>query len=195
MRGVTALPKRKRLNHRGPLSVAVAGAWYFVTICAEGHRPWVMTKDPDAPMRFKDIAETILREARENHIRGVWRLSLLLIMPDHMHFIVNIPKYCGGHGVTALPDDGQAVGSAPRADRMPTLPSVVANFKHLLANRYGIRFQRDFWDTRLRDNAQYAEKFHYVCNNPVRKGLCRVARDWPFVIAFDKCTGEERSHR
>ena len=199
-----ALPVRKRLDHRGPLSVDVSGAWYFITICAEGHKPWVATKWPTGGMdgarsargadpteddhgravaprpptgvpSFDDIADVILREARENHIRGIWRLALFLVMPDHLHFIVHVPG------------DGRRGA--------PTLPKLVANFKHLLAARYGLRFQRDFWDTRLRDEAHYAEKFRYVCNNPVRKGLCAAARNWRPVIAFDRESGVERGHR
>ena len=49
-RGATALPVRKRLDHRGPLSIDVSGAWYFITICAEGHKPWVATKWPEYDM-------------------------------------------------------------------------------------------------------------------------------------------------
>lgn len=230
-----SLPVRKRLDHRGPLSIDVSGAWYFITICAEGHKPWVATKwpaggnvvrsnvddgravaprpltgdelargmdgtrsargaDPTEPTggeagddgravaprpptgvpTFDDIADVILREARENHVRGIWRLALFLVMPDHLHFIVHVP-------------DGGRRGA-------PTLPKLVANFKHLLAARYGLRFQRDFWDTRLRDEAHYAEKFRYVCNNPVRKGLCATARNWRPVIAFDRESGEKRGH-
>ena len=41
---VVGAPVRKRLDHRGPLSIDVSGAWYFITICAEGHKPWVATK-------------------------------------------------------------------------------------------------------------------------------------------------------
>ncbi len=99
----------------------------------------------------------------------------MLVMPDHLHFIVHVP-------------DGGAHGVRP-------LPRVVGDFKRLLTGRYGLRFQRDFWDTRLRDEAHYAEKFRYICNNPVRKGLCATARDWPYVIAFDRETGDERQHR
>ena len=40
--GHAALPVRKRLDHRGPLSIDVSAAWYFITICAEGHRPWLV---------------------------------------------------------------------------------------------------------------------------------------------------------
>ena len=75
------------------------------------------------------------------------------------------------------------------------LPRMVGDFKRLLTVRYGLRFQRDFWDTRLRDEAHFAEKFAYICHNPVRKGLCRAAREWPHVIAFDRVTGEERQHK
>ena len=196
-RGAAALPVRRRLDHRGPLSVVVSGAWYFITICAEGHKPWVATKwpagndvarsnaddgravaprPPTGVPSFDDIADVILREARENHVRGIWRLALFLVMPDHLHFIVHVPDGDGRRGA-------------------PTLPKLVANFKHLLAARYGLRFQRDFWDTRLRDEAHYAEKFRYICNNPVRKGLCGAARNWRPVIAFDRESGEERGHR
>ena len=45
---LATLPSRKRLNHRGPLSVDVSSAWYFITICADGHAPWVGSRVPRA---------------------------------------------------------------------------------------------------------------------------------------------------
>lgn len=56
-----AYPSRKRLNHRGPLSVDVASAWYFITICAKDHAPWSMRDDrvghddPIAPAELKKV--------------------------------------------------------------------------------------------------------------------------------------------
>ena len=44
--GRVTLPMRKRLNHRGPLSIDVSSAWYFVTLCADGHAPWVGSRVP-----------------------------------------------------------------------------------------------------------------------------------------------------
>ena len=35
------LPARKRLNHRGSLSIDVSSALYFITICAKDHAPWI----------------------------------------------------------------------------------------------------------------------------------------------------------
>ena len=178
----SAMPSRKRLDHRGPLLMDVSSAWYFITICAEWHRPWAM-RNPDGragaprtpkPPTFETIANLILQHAREYHEMGKWRLALFLVMPDHLHLIGHVQ--CGVRGA-------------------PALPRVIANWKHWLCTNYGIMFQENFWDTRLRDDAHYAEKFRYVCNNPVRKGLCATARDWRHVIAFNRETGDELAHK
>ena len=175
--GSSPMPSRKRLNHRGPLSIDISSAWYFITICAEGHRPWVCRDistvggDHRAPRSFDEFATLLLDEARFMHTAGKWFLSLMLIMPDHLHLIVHGPP-----------------GGRP-------LPLVIGDFKRYLTLHYGILFQRDFWDTRLRDDVHYAEKFRYICNNPVRKGLCATARDWRHVIAFNRETGDDLAHK
>ena len=186
--GHAALPVRKRLDHRGPLSIDVSAAWYFITICAEGHRPWVVdngraacphaaaSHQLNADVTFNEIARMILAAAEWYHEHGKWRLALFLVMPDHLHFIVRLPVGADGGGT-------------------PSLPGVMRHWKHYVSEHYGVLFQKDFWDTRLRDDAHLAEKFCYICNNPVRKGLCATARDWRYVIAFDRDTGVERNHK
>ena len=77
----------------------------------------------------------------------------------------------------------------------PSLPHVMQHWKHYVSEHFGVSFQKDFFDTRLRDDAHYAEKFRYICNNPVRKNLVPRAIDWSYVIAFDRETGLERPHR
>ena len=192
------LPQRKALNHRGPLSIDVSGAWYFITICADGHQAWCVDDGMGgrAARPLAAVADDLFSTVRHYVKIGKWRIALFLVMPDHLHFIVHVPcvggDESGGQG-SARPtgDESGGQGSA----RPTGLESVVADFKHAVARRCGLKFQRDFWDTRLRDDVHYAEKFNYICNNPVRKGLCRVAREWPHVIAFDRGSGEERQHR
>ena len=174
-------------------------------------------------MDFDSIAKAILSAARWYHEHGKWRLALFLVMPDHLHFIVHFPDGCdGGHagrvtlpggadvghaGRVTLPGGDEGGGHAGRvtlpggadvghAGRV-TLPmvAVIQRFKAYLTRTFGLRCQRDFFETRLRDDAHYDEKFRYVCNNPVRKGIVAVAREWPHVIAFDRCSGRERPHR
>jgi len=48
------------------------------------------------------------------------------------------------------------------------------------------RWQTDDWDTRMRFAEQFAEKWAYVVENPVRKGLVKQSADWPFQgVIFD----------
>jgi hypothetical protein len=42
------------------------------------------------------------------------------------------------------------------------------------------RWQSLKWDTRLRRSENYQEKWSYVRENPVRKGLIAKADDWPY---------------
>ena len=187
--GRVTLPARKRLNHRGPLSIDVSSAWYFITICADGHAPWVgsrVPRDRDSAvgsrvprdrnfeqMDFAAIADAILSAARWYHEHGKWFLALFLVMPDHLHFIAQFPSTCGHAGRVTLP-----------------MVSIIQQFKSYLVRTFGLRFQRDFFDTRLRDDAHFAEEYDYVLGNPVRKGLCAAPADWPYSIAFTR-DGEE----
>ena len=89
-------------------------------------------------------------------------------MPDHLHLIVNIPF--------------GAMGSS----RPTGLEYVIRDFKRSVSRLYGIRFQRDFFDTRLRDDAHFTEKYDYILSNPVRKGLCATKEEWPYSVAFTR---------
>ena len=41
------------------------------------------------------------------------------------------------------------------------------------------RWQKDCWDTQMRDLDHYTEKLSYVRMNPVRGGLAQEPEDWP----------------
>jgi len=172
-------PVRKPMNHTPPFHVNAADAWYFITICAAGYRPWSVTpvvggdhRAPrSSPRTFDDIARIILDEARFFHQRGKWFVAIMTIMPDHLHFIVHGPP-----------------GGRP-------LPLVIGDFKRYLSQQFGVSFQRDFFDTRLRDDEHYAEKWRYIVRNPVTRGLVASPREWPHVIAFNRETGDELPHR
>jgi putative transposase len=41
-------------------------------------------------------------------------------------------------------------------------------------------WQVDHWDTRLRHDESYEEKWIYVRNNPVRANLVKSSEEWPF---------------
>ena len=55
-------------------------------------------------------------------------------------------------------------------------------WKKYLARQHQVSWQRDFFDHRLRDHQEVLEKTSYIEMNPVRKGLCERAEDWPWII-------------
>jgi REP element-mobilizing transposase RayT len=42
-------------------------------------------------------------------------------------------------------------------------------------------WQRHFWDTQLRQGESYYEKWFYVRENPVRRGLVSDSTVWPYA--------------
>jgi hypothetical protein len=91
---------------------------------------------------------------------GQWWPRLVLFMPDHLHALMVFP---------AAQD----------------LPKVVRDWKRYTARNAGIRWQRDFFDHRIRNEQSLEEKWHYVAQNPVRAGLVVTPEDWPYVFGSD----------
>ena len=54
-------------------------------------------------------------------------------------------------------------------------------------------WQRDCWDRQLRTGESYTQKWEYVRNNPVRKGLVACADDWPYQGELNVLEWHERS--
>ena len=114
-------------------------------------------------MPFLAVAEKILDAARFYHEHGRWFLYLFLVMPDHLHMLANF-----------LSGNGKATCGA---------------WKGFLRKTAGIRFQSDCFEHRIRNEHEFAEKWHYIRENPVRKGLVDMPDKWPYWLAFDSLTG------
>jgi len=106
------------------------------------------------------IGAAVLAAAAYNHDKLVWYCRLCLLMPDHLHAIIAFPR-----------DPGMAI--------------VIANWKKFVAVKMEINWQRNFFDHRLRSPDEVVEKTSYILQNPVRKGLCKRAEDWPWVFRPD----------
>jgi REP-associated tyrosine transposase len=122
----------------------------FVTVCSNSKRP-VLAK--------ADAAELIV-SSWEKSIS--WIVGRYVIMPNHVHF------FCAPATFPAEPSN-----------------QWVRYWKTLASREWPrIRehpiWQRDFWDTQLRQHDSYGAKWQYVVENPVRAGLVRAPEDWPF---------------
>jgi len=125
---------------------------YFVTCCTYRRRAHLANERVhEAFVKFSKRAESDFGVAVGRYV----------ILPDHLHLFVALP-------------DGVKLGEW------------VGTLKRVLARALGATgssdpvWQRGFFDHLLRSNENYAEKWSYVRENPVRAGLVKSADDWHF---------------
>ena len=85
---------------------------------------------------------------------GQMHVRMALAMPDHLHGLFSFP-----------------------AGRMS---KHVASMKQWVAKKTQVRWQREFFDHRIRTWESMAEKVDYIRQNPVRAGLVTRSEDWPY---------------
>ena len=88
-----------------------------------------------------------------------WLVSDYLLMPDHLHC------FCAPHDLSF------------------TIEQWITYWKREFRRSHGKatwKFQSRGWHHRLRDDENYAKKWLYVQENPIRKGLVREIDEWPF---------------
>jgi len=141
-------PKRKKLPHEFP-SWVQQGARHFITInCADRNTTNLLRND---------IADHLLESARFYDETGKWHLWLMLIMPDHIHFIATFNLQQG-------------------------LRPILGAWKRYQATTLGIEWQSDFFEHRLRNPSESDEKAFYIRMNPVRKNLVATPEQWPYIL-------------
>jgi hypothetical protein len=105
-----------------------------------------------------DIAGPLLESVRFRNEGFIWFAHLFLLMPDHVHALISFPP----------------------SER--TVRETVTFWKRWTARQLGIKWQRDFFEHRLRSNESWREKADYILQNPVRKGFVKEAKEWPYVF-------------
>jgi putative transposase len=101
---------------------------------------------------FQRLGESVAhREALEQ-----WWVLLLLLMPDHLHMLVSFSP-------------------------VPGMVQTVAAWKRYAAGHFGISWQGNFYEHRLRRDESFAEKANYIRMNPGRAGLVSAPEAWPYV--------------
>jgi len=93
------------------------------------------------------------------HTSTAWLVGRYVLMPDHLHF------FCAPYDSTVRL--GQWIAYWKAAFTRMRIPGT------------GL-WQRGYWDRRLRKQESYSEKWAYVRENPVRKGLCHTPDQWPY---------------
>jgi putative transposase len=109
------------------------------------------------PWLANEIARNILHQSWLK--AAAWHVGDYLLMPDHLHL------FC-----------------APRDLDCP-MEKWISYWKWEFSRKHGReewRFQSRGWHHRLRNGEGYSQKWLYVQENPLRKGLVQRMEEWPF---------------
>jgi putative transposase len=108
-------------------------------------------------LRNRRVSKTTFKTATMYDERHIWYLELMLLMPDHLHALIAL-------------------------DCEASLSATIGNFKRATSRFAGVRWQRNFFDHRLRHDESFEEKAAYIRQNPVRAGLIAAEENWPYVM-------------
>ena len=143
-------------NIRRPAAHYVGRREYFITFCCEGRR---------AVFAEEEKAFWLIEELRRHSARHHFAVYAYCVMPEHFHALVR--------------------GLEPVSD----LLVFVKGFKQETAYEFRKQFHADLWQKKFYDHIlrhdDLAERVAaYIWANPVRKGICGDALEYPFSGLF-----------
>jgi putative transposase len=132
------LQSRKLRPRDIPLWIDSTKETYFITICCE--------RRGKNQLAIAGMANSLFETVAYRNEQAMWFASLVLLMPDHIHFVVSFP------------DNGR---------RMQT---TVSKWKESTAKKLAIGWQRDFFEHRLRCSENVRQKTDYILFNSALRG-------------------------
>jgi REP element-mobilizing transposase RayT len=104
-------------------------------------------------------------------------------MPNHVHALVHVWQTPLWKTVRSWKHFVQTQANRLLAERRPPARRVAVHFATTPSRRPAFQWQREYWDTFMRDEEQERKAVRYIENNPVKARLCRVEKEWPFSSA------------
>jgi putative transposase len=134
--------------------------------------------------RLRDpvIAELAEITVRHFHLE---RYELLgwVIMPNHMHVLLNVWQTPLSKIIQSWKRFIATGADGIFAERRPPARHERKTNLNAPARRAALQWQREYWDTFMRDEEQQGKAIAYIENNPVKARLCRAPENWPFSSA------------
>ncbi len=142
------LPKRKPIRLALP-DYHTLGAWYFVTICCRDKKPH---------MKKPSVRDTVISILEQTASSSRVEIAAYSILPNHLHMICS----SGTDGLVAF------IGAFKSKVTREIRRTVSPDFK----------WQKSFFDHKIRNEESLSEKVNYIWQNPVRLGLSGEPDDY-----------------
>jgi putative transposase len=101
-----------------------------------------------------------------------------VVMPEHVHLLIGEPKK--GNPSRVIQALKQSVSRRLRSkSRRPSSPNQL-HLGFAIAETYAHLWQRRFYDFNVWSYKKKLEKLRYMHSNPVKRGLVKDPKDWPW---------------
>ena len=156
---------------------------YFVTICCQNWQ-CVLGEIENGEMMLNEYGQIACDEwVKSAEIRNEIEIHEYVVMPNHIHAIVEIVGANGIRPNVNVPDDGicpngnisvddatvsdEGVCHTPLRSPAKTVGSLVRGFKSAVTKRIGYSvWQRNYWEHIIRNEQSYQNIANYILNNP-----------------------------
>jgi putative transposase len=128
------------------------GATYFVTF---------RTVSIELPRDLRAVVLSAVRHFDDQR----YTLWAAVVMPDHAHLLLT-------------PSERDAGQWWALSSILHSLKAYAAKQLNARLQRSGAVWMQESFDRILRDEAEFIEKWQYIRNNPVKRGLCEHAAEW-----------------
>ncbi|HEY5602579.1 MAG TPA: transposase [Gammaproteobacteria bacterium] len=144
----------------------IPGTAYFFTVVTH-HRQPLLTE----PKSRLSLRQTIM-EVRFSH---PFKVDAWVLLPDHMHCIWTLPE--NDHDFSKRWGLIKA-GFTKKVGRLFYREELASDSRR--DHREATIWQRRFWEHQIRDETDYQRHMDYIHFNPVKHGLVKQVKDWPY---------------
>ena len=129
--------------------------------------------------RVAKIAEDAMLHFHDKH----YELLAWCVMPNHVHVLVHVWQMPLWKMVQSWKHFVQTQANRLLAERRLPARLDGGMIGNRPCRRPALQWQREYWDTFMRDEEQERKAVRYIESNPIKSKRCRLVEDWPFSSA------------
>ena len=137
------------------------GTWFFTVNLLQ-------RRDNELLVREIDLLRQVIRQVCHRH---PFKIDAWVVLPEHMHCVFTLPPDDCDFSLRWRLIKSRFSRALPKTEMLSAV-----------RKKYGERgiWQRHYWEHLIRDEIDFQRHVDYVHVNPLKHGLVKRVRDWPY---------------
>jgi putative transposase len=137
------------------------GTWFFTVNLLQRHGNNLLVREIE-------LLRRVVQQVRQKH---PFHIDAWVVLPEHLHCVLTLPPGDSDFSLRWRLIKSAFSRALPREERISAT-----------RQKYGERgiWQRHYWEHLIRDELDFQRHVDYVHVNPLKHGLVKRVRDWPY---------------